>query len=235
MTTLSEQSHKLTLTEQATSVLREAIISHTLAPGTNLQEKSACELTGASRTPVRVAMATLAKEGMLEYLPQRGYRVREFSLESVAQGFEIRATLEGMAARLAAEHGLSDQHLAILQKCVEDGNVMLEASSQELDRISWREMNETYHRTIQAAANYPLLSDLILRTENVPFNPLNVIPHWQGERSDEMVRFSHFDHIYILDAIINRQGGRAEARMREHIMVAIDVMRDQVAATLDHR
>ncbi|MFX7849895.1 GntR family transcriptional regulator, partial [Acinetobacter baumannii] len=67
-----------------------------------------------SRTPLRAALQMLAGEGLLHYTPNKGFTVPEQSLSSIIDAYEMRARAEGLAARLAAERGLSEAARAAL-------------------------------------------------------------------------------------------------------------------------
>src|ERR1700724_1940390 len=98
---------------RATTVLeelRDAVLNGQFAPGERLHEVRLTEQLGASRTPVRAALQKLASEGLLDYVPNHGYRMREFPAAEIVYAFEVRAVLEGLAARLAAERGLPSEH-----------------------------------------------------------------------------------------------------------------------------
>ncbi|HEY8976635.1 MAG TPA: GntR family transcriptional regulator, partial [Burkholderiaceae bacterium] len=76
--------------------LRDRIFDGEIAPGSHLMEISLANELGVSRTPVRGAMARLADEGLLVYLPNKGFQVRRFNAKDVYDAFSVRATLEGM-------------------------------------------------------------------------------------------------------------------------------------------
>ena len=76
--------------------LRNRIFDGVIAPGSHLMEISLANELGVSRTPVRGAMARLADEGLLVYLPNKGFQVRRFNAKDVFDAFSVRATLEGM-------------------------------------------------------------------------------------------------------------------------------------------
>src|SRR5215469_7929729 len=83
--------------------LREQILSGDFAPGERMSELPLVERIGVSRTPLRLALARLEHEGLLQQLRTGGYVVREFSPQEVADAIELRGVLEGTAARFAAE------------------------------------------------------------------------------------------------------------------------------------
>ena len=91
--------------DKAYAALREDIIEWRLAPGTVLAEVEQSERLGVSRTPVREALGRLSAEGLTTAAGGRGVVVTDISLEDIDELFELRETLEGKAAGLAAERG----------------------------------------------------------------------------------------------------------------------------------
>src|SRR5689334_25350938 len=82
-----------------------------------MSELPLVERLGVSRTPLRLALATLEHEGLLELLPGGGYAVRGFTRSDIDDAIELRGVLEGTAARFAAERGLSRETLAAMREC----------------------------------------------------------------------------------------------------------------------
>src|SRR5580765_3497855 len=96
----------LTQIEQVIAALKSQILSGRLEPGLRLMEVRIAEELGVSRTPVRLALSWLEREGLVYTTgPKRGFIVREFDPAEVFGAIEIRGCLEGMAARLSAEIG----------------------------------------------------------------------------------------------------------------------------------
>ena len=87
--------------------LRELILGGELKPGARIAELTLVERLGASRTPIRMALVRLQEEGLLEALPHGGFAVKDFSESDIHDAIELRGTLEGLCARLAAERGVS--------------------------------------------------------------------------------------------------------------------------------
>jgi DNA-binding GntR family transcriptional regulator len=90
--------------DKAYAALRDDIIEWRLLPGTVLAEVEQSERLGISRTPLREALSRLTAEG-LTAAGGRGVVVTDISLEDIDELFELRETLEGRAAALAAERG----------------------------------------------------------------------------------------------------------------------------------
>jgi GntR family transcriptional regulator of vanillate catabolism len=212
-------------TQNTANDLRDRILRGRIAPGTHLQEIPLSQELGVSRTPVRAALALLASEGLLDYAPKRGYTVRGFALAEIAAAHEVRANLEGMACRLAAERGLSPGEEAEFARILAIGDRILEKGRLvEEDRATWTEMNDLFHGFIIQLAGNRLLADLIDRAGKIPLASKRVI-HWYDF---EAIKASHQLHHRIAAYIRERRAVNAEALMREHIFQGIDQIRRRV-------
>jgi GntR family transcriptional regulator of vanillate catabolism len=200
--------------ESVVEALRTAILSGEFQPGERLHEVKLTTLLGVSRTPVRAALQKLASEGLLDYTPNRGYTLREFSISEVISAYEIRAVLEGLAARLSAERGLGVSEIAALQQALRDGDDLLR-NGQITDehRSQYSRINASFHETIHASAGSRLLNDTVYLCQQVPVSsPRNVVAFEERD-----VRRRHDDHHRIFEAIIGREPWRAEMLMRDHV------------------
>jgi GntR family transcriptional regulator of vanillate catabolism len=90
---------------KALLALREMVLAGELPAASRIAEVALAERLGVSRTPIRAALMRLEQEGLLEPLPGGGYTVRTFSERDISDAIELRGTLEGLLARLAAERG----------------------------------------------------------------------------------------------------------------------------------
>src|SRR5207253_6186016 len=86
----------------ATELIREAIVDGRLEPGRRLKEEELARELGISRTPVREALLVLQSEGLVAAEPNRGATVRSHDAEDLDDLYQLRALLEGYAARRAA-------------------------------------------------------------------------------------------------------------------------------------
>lgn len=90
-----------TFTEHALKTLRRAVLSGDLSPGSRIQIEDTAERMGMSTIPVREALRTLASEGLVVQLPQRGFRVPEVTLADLDDTYRLRRLLDPMAVRMA--------------------------------------------------------------------------------------------------------------------------------------
>ncbi len=100
--------------------LREMILAGELPSGERITELAIVEKLGVSRTPIRAALMRLEQEGLLEALANGGYAVRIFSERDVSEAIELRGTLEGLSARLAAERGANAGALLEADACLRE-------------------------------------------------------------------------------------------------------------------
>src|SRR6202011_2834971 len=132
--------------------IRDAILGGSVGAGERLSEVRLSRSLAVSRTPVRAALQALAGEGLLDYAPNRGFTVREFPLNAIVDAYDIRASLEGVAARFAAERGLSPEENAVIQRSLLAGDRLLERGSFEAgDLTRYRDINGVLHVTLIAA------------------------------------------------------------------------------------
>lgn len=206
--------------------LRDMITRGDFPPGFHVQETPLAQQLGVSRTPIREAFAALAKEGLLEPGPRRGYKIRTFAIEEIADAYEMRATLEGMACRLLAERGLSQGDIRTLRDLLDTGDQIIERGRfTSAEHGPWGEMNSALHHHLVDATANELLKSFLQQTSQVPLAGMRD-QHWFDPDAENFatVQRAQRDHHEILDAIIRRQSGRAEARMREHIYLSMELV-----------
>src|SRR2546430_12526189 len=114
-----------TRSRHVAGALRDWILAGTVSAGERLEEIPLAERLGVSRTPVRAALTALEKEGLVDYQPKRGYVVRLFGADEVFAAYEVRATIEGLACRLAAANGVPPEIEAKLSACLHEGDRIL--------------------------------------------------------------------------------------------------------------
>lgn len=136
--------------------IRRAIIERRYKPGERLVEDRLAEDFGVSRNPVREALRALAAEGLVEVTARKGAVVAGLSAEQAQELIEVRATLEGLNARLAARRR-DPRLLEQLQAILDAGN---EATAQ--GRLGMLEqLNARFHEALAAAGSNSVLEDLM--------------------------------------------------------------------------
>src|ERR1700734_1664150 len=142
--------------------VREAILGGAINAGERLNEVRLSKTLAVSRTPVRAALQALAGEGLLDYAPNRGFTVRAFPLGAIVDAYDIRASLEGVAARFAAERGLGPDEHAVITRSLAAGDMLLARGSFEAgDLTTYRDINGDFHDTLLAAARNRMLAEMI--------------------------------------------------------------------------
>lgn len=196
--------------------IREAILNGSVSSGERINEVRFSKTLAVSRTPVRAALQALAGEGLLDYEPNRGFTVREFPLAAIVDAYEIRASLEGVAARFAAERGLSADERAVIEQSLEAGDKLLARGKFEAgDLTIYRDINGDFHDALLAAARNRMLAEMIRICHHVPVSSSRNIVVFEFHD----VRRRHDDHHRIFEAIMQREPHRAEILMREHVSV----------------
>lgn len=101
--------------DTARARIRELIISGDFAPGSRLRERELSQTLAVSRVPVREALQQLEAEGFIDTSPRRGATVKQITLRDVNELFDVRLSLEVLAARLAAQAAARGQSSLRLQ------------------------------------------------------------------------------------------------------------------------
>lgn len=210
-------------TVKAQLALRDFLLEGKLLPGERVSELQMVERLGVSRTPVRSALARLAEEGLLEAIPGGGYAVRLFSEAEVFAAIEIRGTLEGLAARLAAERGVGSSELRDLAACLDGIDEVVRHDRQSPDDVPrYVELNARFHAGLVASAGSHTLARQLDRVVVLPFASPSALVRMQSHspRAHHALTVAQDQHRCVLEALGRREGARAEAIMREHARLA---------------
>lgn len=210
----------VTMPEKVYEQLLEKIASGDIKPGTQLVDRKIAESFGVSRTPVREALARLAKESIVDGFPKWGYYTKEFTVSDIVMIFDVREGLETVAARLAARNA------------IESGIYDIKKSSQEFREIkSWGSKthsahDKAFHNSIavlsentyleKIIANYHVLS--VITIASSVFNGKGALHHENYLRMRQLKTVN--EHDAVVEAIANHNEEQAERLMREHIIDA---------------
>ena len=216
--------------------LREMILAGELAAGSRITELGMVERLGVSRTPIRAALIRLEQEGLLQMLPAGGYVVRTFSESDVADAIELRGTLEGLAARRAAERGVEESALTQARQLLQALDELL--ARPELDDAAFGayvQLNRRFHELLADLCHSPVLRREIERVCGMPFaSPSGfVVQQATSPRARDMLVVAQNQHWQVVEAIAAREGARAEAILREHSRLAQRNLREALQAHTD--
>lgn len=202
-----EQVVEFTHGNHAYGRLLEDISAGRLAPGDRLRETEIATRLGVSRTPVREAIRLLEADGLVTHTPRVGAIVRRLGYAEVIELYEMRAVLEGTAARLTARSA-SDVELDELEAL----NQML---VQAADPVAALSLNRQFHGTLLHAARNRFLHRSM---ESLERAMMILGPTTLAEA--ERIESAAGEHGAILVALRARDGAGAEGLMRSHIEAA---------------
>lgn len=192
----------------AAEIIRLKILDGMLSPGQRLIESDLMSELEVGRSTIREAFLKLEAEGFVELRHQRGAIVRRMTRKDMAELFEVRERLEGLAAALCAANVERAGNRLRLREMRE----LWKQQSVRRDGVEHMSSNVTLHRgIIQMADNQRLMR--ILEPLQVPgyrIQFLDLLDQQEREHSAE-------DHVAILDAILAGDEVKAERLMREHV------------------
>lgn len=210
-------------TARALIALREMVLTGELAPGQRVLETWLVERLGVSRTPVRAAIAKLHEEGFLEPTDGVGYSVRTFTEEDALDAIEVRGALEGLAARRAAERGVSAAQLRAMQRILAslDAIIAQPVMTQD-DLANYAVLNEALHAQIAKACGGQTVPRLLDRVASMPFaHPSGfVTTEAQHQGGRHLFDLAQAQHRSLIEALAQGDGARADQIMREHARLA---------------
>lgn len=211
----------------ATDVIRNAIVEGRLGPGERLKEERLASELGISRTPIREALLVLQSEGLVDSVPNRGAFVRSYELDALRDLYELRAVLEGHAARRAALRLTPDELDELRASCARFGRLVDGPGLPDPDgvRAIVRE-NNLFHTTIHAAAAHERLATMVRQVIALPLVYRSYVWYSESQR-----QASAHAHVQLVRAFEQHDADRAEIVMREHVYAARDVLAERIDDT----
>lgn len=192
--------------------LRDAIVRGELRPNERLIEAELADRLAVSRTPVRECLPRLAAEGLIANRG-RGWAVLEHTAEQIREIYDVRAALEGYAARLAADRATDAQLAGIVALTRGEPT-----PANRLAREGLVAANEEFHRTVIAAAGNHRLAQTIQQTRAYYFNQRIAAVYSAAEITEAFA-----GHRRMAQALRLRDADRAEQLTREHVWEALDL------------
>lgn len=210
---------------QVTQRLRQMLVENQITPGTKLNERELSAVLHVSRTPLREAIKTLAAEGLVELLPNRGAVAALLTDEDIRHTFEVLACLEGQSGLLAAER-ITDAALAEIEAM----HYEMMASYVRRDLSTYYSRNAAIHRAINRAAGNPVLSATYEQV-NARLQALRFKTNQDGAKWKRAVA----EHEQMIQALKARDGQTLHDVLVDHLASKRDVVlaqrRDAAAAT----
>jgi DNA-binding GntR family transcriptional regulator len=196
------------LREEITQTLRAAVISGELRPGVVHSAPQLAAEFGVSATPVREAMLDLAKEGLIETVRNKGFRVTEPSEKDLDDFSELRALIEVPTVRRIAEAGVAPEIVTQLRPLAAE----IETAAARMDLIAHVTADTEFHLRLLTLAGNPHLVETVrsLRAQSRIYGlrPL--------AEQGQLVPSAH-EHTELLDLIAAGDAEGAERLMHHHI------------------
>lgn len=193
------------LTQLVVDALREKILSGAIAPGERLVEGRLSEEFSVSRMPVREALRQLAACGLVTIEPRRGASVTQFERGQLRELVEVRATLEALNAKLAAQRHDPAQ-IADLEKLLAEGTRL--AAHADIETLS--QLNRRFHEGLGRVAANSVLQEVMLSLRDrtavlfAPFSAARAQQNWE-------------EHAAILRAVIKGDAELASLLAARHV------------------
>lgn len=208
---------------RAYAMLRASILDGRFPSGSRLKETELSAKLGVSRTPIREALRHLQSDGLIESAPNRGAWVTGWKEEDLVEIFDLRAILEGHAARQAANNQLSAELSRSLERLCEqmEGLDLTSRGRRAAQRVT--EWNAQFHQAIIDASGNGRLRRLLLQVVEFPL----AYRTFSWYTNEELGR-SFQSHRDLLAACQAGDPDWAEAIMRSHILSAKQSLLDRL-------
>jgi len=199
---------RTSLREQALALLREALITGRIADGVVYSSKALAAELGVSNGPIREAMLALVDDGLMEAVPNKGFRSVPLTPADLAEIYEMRLLLEVPAVARLATGDLPGDHVARLTGLVNT----IEQAARSGDLIGNLAADRDFHLTLLAAGgNRRLVSAVARLRDQTRLDNLRAL------NADGRIVASADEHRPLLTAILRHDERTAERLMRQHL------------------
>lgn len=197
----------VSLPEVAYRHLHELIMSGRIEPGSHINENQIAGELGINRAPIREACRQLQQEGLVQIAKNKGAFLRDIPVDEAVELYDIRATLEGLAAQNAAENWI-EKDMQELRDCL---GLMREAGKLD-DKKEMYQLASKFHQIIVTMSGNNHLGEMVAQVSR----KISVFRFKLSESADSTS--SCDDEEVVLKAIQNRQPEEASRLMREHVL-----------------
>ena len=211
-------------TELAARIRRD-IYKGVYSAGERLSEASLCKTHDVSRTPVRLALRILEREGVILRGEGRGYKIQSPTIADILQAVQVRGHLESLAARLMALSPHKHDHLPDMAQAIETIDKLVALGRLEDDAIiQMQAANEVFHTSILEACGNDYVGFTCRQISHLPmlaagsmvFDRAVLESPEQRERGLFRLRIGNAQHRVIYEAIMAGDPVRASGMMSEH-------------------
>ena len=201
-----------TRTEQVYDILRAELLNGGLHPGQKLKMVELTDRFGVSQSVVREALTRLTEQGLAVATPQRGFRVRDLSIEDIAELTETRIQVESLALRLAVERGDLQWETGILA-----AHYRLERTPVTLDdgtvSEDWATSHRDFHQALLTGCGNRRLESVV----NSLRDSAELYRRWYWVLTDDHQRDLAREHRQLRELALARDAGQAIEVLTEHI------------------
>ena len=195
------------LTQKAYHILKEAIIRGDIEPNVRITFQELAQSMGISTTPIREAINKLTSEGLVKLIPNKGIIINEISIDDFQEILQIRSSLDGLIAELAAAK-INEEEISTMMKIIYD----MEISVKEDDRLVYNDLDIQFHDFLLNIAGNQKLKDLYnnLISQAYKFRLRTLKLAYRMSKSLE-------EHKSIALAVKEKNPIKANREMRKHI------------------
>jgi DNA-binding GntR family transcriptional regulator len=212
------------LKDQAYEQVRDLVLSGELAPGDLLSERQLVSRLGMSKTPIRVALERLDRDGFLEILPQRGARIREPTEREIVDYYDFRIALESWIVKRATGHARK-RDLQKLNRIVARQQKLLPGTGEAIV-APYTALDAEFHQALAETAG----NAEIVKTMQTQRDKLALVLSIILRRNPEWLLTTTAEHERIVQAIESHDADLAEREIVEHLEHGKDFLTHSLAA-----
>jgi DNA-binding GntR family transcriptional regulator len=201
--------------------IQEWVVTGHFQPGKQIKEEEISQRLGISRPPVREALKMLEAAGLVFRKPRCGVFVPEMTEKDMWEVYTLKATLYEMATGLAMDV-ISEQDISKLESYVKKMEVCVE--KEPLDVLRYQDLHKTFHNSIMVIAGNDRLRTFASNLHNQV-----TLFSYKSLQDKNHLNFSVRYHRDIVNAMKQKDRPLACSLMKEHVINALDVLRDMSA------
>ena len=213
--TIFKKQERETLKTTVLKEIKKAIFTRKLKPGDHIIEAELAEQMGISRFPIREAISSLEKEGLVVTVPYKGAYVTEVNIKALEELYTVRSALEELAIRILMEKK-SSKDIKKLESIISD---MEKAALKRNEALVSEDMR--FHQTICELTGHQKLLEMWLTLKDQLMLFVALEEH-SYDQPNQLVRA----HYPVMEAIKSGDAQRAEKCIRDHLTEAMNILKE---------